>query len=160
MKVGHDIKGRATFILEAETAEDQALLDALDMDRAAFVVGMARKASSEVTGAYVNASAVLEVSRPPLFGNLVIDPVRKPVRCVCQLQRLGLSQEPNNGHVRTHAADPQPHVALATSLEQLKLVSQALCLVIGQAETVLKEMQSTHGDSSAKGPMVAGGGQA
>lgn len=142
------------FRLEMECAADQALLDALYVERA-VVVGKAIDCGPMANGARTVKAFVLHVDRQHPQ-QLVADAGRQVLRSLGDLLRLGLREAASHGHIRTDTADPQPQEALAASLEQVQHVAQALGLVVGQREIVVEKGLSSHGSTSAAS--VATGG--
>lgn len=146
-----------TFQLSAETAEDFALVDALDMHGMHLLcLGISRSTAPNNAG-FKSSGAVLSID-PASPESSRAQAGREMLRAFSQLVRLGLGEAAQHGHVSAPATNPQAQEQLATSLVQLQVVLESLREVVVQQEFVLKEMRSAHGDAlNVKTDILANG---
>ena len=137
---------RTRFTVMPDNDADEALIDALDIERTVHVLAVMRSPSA--SGGYVTDGVTLEVNRASPAA-LEAQAGREALCALRKVISLGLGEPAGHRHVGANAANPQPQKELAASLEKLDLMLKALGEVICQQGAVLKEMNRAHSASAS-----------
>lgn len=130
------------YLLTAETAVDQELIDDSHFNRDSLHVVKHARGPQAANGGYPVIGLVL--SMQPDQTTLERDAGVKALRSLRNLQRLLGGQLAQHGHVGTNASNPQAQEALATVSEQLQIMGQARCDCVSQLEAVVEKVISAH----------------
>lgn len=144
-----------TFHLQVETEADDELVSAL------YVHGLHLRYAGptstpngkgkgwKVTGAKLE----IDYTSPH---SIRAEAGRELLRCFSQIVGLGLREAAVHSHVGANATNPQSHEQLAASLEELKLMLQALSAEVIEQKGRLQKVVGAHGDSfDVEPPIVA-----
>lgn len=134
------------FSVTPDNEADEALIDALDIERTVHVLAVMRSPSA--SGGYVTDGVMLEVNRASPAA-LEAQAGREALCALRKVISLGLGEPAGHRHVGANAANPQPQKELAASLEKLDLMLKALGEVVYQQGAVLKEMNRAHSASAS-----------
>lgn len=134
------------FNVTPDNEADEALIDALVIERTVHVLAVMRSPSA--SGGYVTDGVTLEVNRASPAA-LEAQAGREALCALRKVISLGLGEPAGHRHVGANAANPQPQKELAASLEKLDLMLKALGEVVYQQGAVLKEMNRAHSASAS-----------
>ena len=161
MKVSTTTDGK-TFTLTRENDQDHQFIDAVDFQGRLYVEKVERTANRNEHGAFQNVSVVLRVDGK-CEQALRDQSGSKALSALREVLRLGLGEQTNDLVTRLIRLESnlQPQEQLATTLEQLHTMLQALRVVVVKQETVINKLVRTHGNPPVeKTAIVAEGGAA